>query len=277
MELVRHDPVIARELAHLTDKHIAQQRQVPAGQRLQPGDGLGGELVRLKRTRSSGWHVNWVDRLKVDDKADVDPVQYGVEGLPRRPGMHEDGVEQVDLPEGGGLVQRDGALRAEERAHVGADGERVPLVDGGDRVWREVEHLGRVLAVGEQREGVRVDGEQAAEGLDVEAPLHGLVVGGDGAGADRRSDGGAHRRGVVEVALGALELGVQLRVHGRLRHHPRAVPGPRRAAPGARPPVVQRRRHLRFAPLQDPSSSSFPATELAAALQQQGLLDRAGG
>jgi hypothetical protein len=49
-ELVCHQPVIASGLAELTDRHIPQQGEVQTGQRLQPGDGLRSELVRLIRS-----------------------------------------------------------------------------------------------------------------------------------------------------------------------------------------------------------------------------------
>ncbi|ONK59850.1 uncharacterized protein A4U43_C08F11600 [Asparagus officinalis] len=72
-------------------------------------------------------------------------------------------------------LEEGGGGWGEEGADVGAEGERVGslvVVEDEDGLGDEVEEVGGVLREGEEEEGGSVDGEGAAEGLDVTNALN---------------------------------------------------------------------------------------------------------
>lgn len=225
VEFVDHDAVVARELADVLDDGVAEEPDVPARERLEAGDGADGELLGLDGASYGDSGVLGAGGLEVDDDADVDAVEDGVEGPVGDPGVDPERVEQRDLAGGEGALEEDAGGGDEEEARVGAEGDGGGRGGGVERrdgvVGRQVEQVGGVLGVGEEAEGGVVgDGERAAEGLDVAAALDAGEVGGDlllGGGSGRREQ----RLGVVEAAARRarlLEHGVEAGVEGVLRH-----------------------------------------------------------
>jgi len=87
MEPVHHDTVVTRELADVFHDCVAEQLDITAGQRLEAGDGADSELLGLDCTGDGERGVLGAGGLEVDDDADVDAVEDGVERLGRDPGV----------------------------------------------------------------------------------------------------------------------------------------------------------------------------------------------
>lgn len=81
VEFVHHDAVIARELTDVLHNGVAEELDVPARERLETGDGADGELLGLHCASDGEGGVLGAGGLEVDDDADVDAVEDGVEGL----------------------------------------------------------------------------------------------------------------------------------------------------------------------------------------------------
>lgn len=81
VELVHHDAVVSRELADVLDDRVAEELDVPARERLEAGDGADRELLGLDCPSDRERGVLSAGGLEVDDNADVDTVEDGVEGL----------------------------------------------------------------------------------------------------------------------------------------------------------------------------------------------------
>lgn len=225
MEPVHHNAVITCELSNMLNNGVAKELDVTAGKRLEAGDGTDRELLRLDCASDGECRILGAGGLEVDDDADIDAVEDGVEGFRGDPGVDPERVEQRDLARGEGALEEDGGRGGEKEARVCAErdgGRHRGGVERGDGVvGRQVEQVGGVLGVGEEAEGGVVgDGERAAEGLYVPAALDAGEVGGDlllGGRGGRRTQ----RLRVVEAAARRarlLEHGVEARVQGVLRH-----------------------------------------------------------
>lgn len=106
----------------MADYGVAEELNVSAGERLQSRNCPNGELLGLDGAGDGEGGVLGAGGLEVNDDADVDAVEDGVEGLAGVLGVDPDGVEEGDLPGGGGALDEGGGGGGEEGADVGADG-----------------------------------------------------------------------------------------------------------------------------------------------------------
>ena len=121
VEFVSHHPVIASQLPHFLHHSVAQQANVATRKALKAGNGLGGELVRLESAGSSGSRVGGPHRLEIDDQANVNAVNDGVEGLLSSATLHGDRVHHAHILSGGGTLQSGRRGGTEKRAYVSAN------------------------------------------------------------------------------------------------------------------------------------------------------------
>jgi len=86
--------------------------------------------------------------------------------------MDPDRVHEANFARGEGLFEEESAGLSEERTDVGAERKGVELVvDRGDGLRSNAEHVARVLGVRQDAEGGLADGDHGAERLDEASAL----------------------------------------------------------------------------------------------------------